>query len=58
MIRQVKKRGNSRKVDSDLKESSKIMNWILLAVLKCERYLFVNKMFGTSALIIAKKPGV
>jgi hypothetical protein len=47
-----------RKVDSDLKESSKIMNWILLAVLKCERYLFVNKMFGTSALIIAKKPGV
>jgi hypothetical protein len=58
MIRQVKKRGNNRKVDSDLKESSKIMNWILLAVLKCERYLFVNKMFGTSALIIAKKPGV
>jgi len=58
MIRQVKKRGNSRKVDSDLKESSKIMNWILLAVLKCERYLFVNKIFGTSALIIAKKPGV
>jgi len=54
-IRQVRKRASKQEVDSDLKENSRITNMILLAVLKCEKFLLVNKFFGTSALIIAKK---
>lgn len=54
-IRQISKRVSNREVDSDLKQSSRILNMILLAILKCEKFLFVNKFFGTSALIIAKK---
>jgi SAM-dependent methyltransferase len=54
-IRQFRKRVSNQVVDSDLKQSSRIVNMILLAILKCEKFLLVNKFFGTSALIIAKK---
>ena len=55
IIRQVKKRLNSSKIDSDLKDNSKIINFFILNFLSIEKIFPINKIFGTSALIIARK---
>jgi hypothetical protein len=55
IIRQLKKRISHGIVDSDLKNSPRIINMLLIRLLRFEKHLLVNRFFGTSALIIAKK---
>lgn len=42
-------------VSSDLKQSSKLVNFLILNFLKIEKFIPINKLFGTSVFVIAKK---
>jgi hypothetical protein len=52
LIRKLKR---SKTIQSDLKQSSKFMNFLILNFLKIEKVLPVNRLFGTSVFILAKK---
>ena len=52
LIRKVKR---NKSIQSDLKQSSNIVNFLILKFLKIEKILPVNRIFGTSVFIIAKK---
>ena len=52
LIRKVK---TNKSIQSDLKQSSNIVNFLILKFLKIENILPLNKIFGTSVFIIAKK---
>ena len=52
IIRKIKR---SKSIQSDLKQSSNIVNFLILKFLKIEKILPLNKIFGTSVFIIAKK---
>jgi hypothetical protein len=53
VIRKLKRKNN---VSSDLKPSSKWVNFLVLNFLNIEKFVPVNKFFGTSVFVIAKKP--
>ena len=52
LIRKLKR---SKTIQSDLKQSSNLMNFLILNFLKIEKVLPVNRLFGTSVFISAKK---
>jgi hypothetical protein len=52
LIRKLKR---SKIIKSDLKQSSKFVNFLILKFLSIEKILPVNKIFGTSVFISAKK---
>ena len=52
LIRKLKR---SKIIKSDLKQSSKFVNFLILMFLRIEKILPVNKLFGTSVFISAKK---
>ena len=52
LIRKLKR---SKTIQSDLKQSSNLMNFLILNYLKIEKVLPVNRLFGTSVFISAKK---
>jgi hypothetical protein len=52
LIRKLKR---SKTIQSDLKQSSKFVNFLILNYLKIEQVLPVNRLFGTSVFISAKK---
>ncbi len=52
LIRKLKR---SKTIQSDLKQSSKFVNFLILNYLKIEKFLPVNRLFGTSVFISAKK---
>jgi hypothetical protein len=52
LIRKIKR---SKNIESDLKQSSNIINFAILNFLKIEKIIPINKIFGTSVFIIAKK---
>ena len=52
-VRKLKRKNN---VSSDLKPSSKLVDFLVLNFLNIEKFIPVNKFFGTSVFVIAKKP--
>lgn len=52
LIRKLKR---SKTIQSDLKQSSNFVNFLILNFLKIEKVLPVNRLFGTSVFISAKK---
>ena len=52
LIRKLKR---SKTIQSDLKQSSNFVNFLILNYLKIEKVLPVNRLFGTSVFISAKK---
>lgn len=52
LIRKLKR---SKTIQSDLKQSSNFVNFLILSFLKIEKVLPVNRLFGTSVFISAKK---
>jgi len=52
LIRKLKR---SKTIQSDLKQSSNFMNLLILNYLRIEKVLPINKLFGTSVFISAKK---
>jgi hypothetical protein len=52
LIRKLKR---NKTIQSDLKQSSKFMNFLILNFLNIEKVLPVNRLFGTSVFISAKK---
>jgi hypothetical protein len=52
LIRKLKR---SKTIQSDLKQTSNFMNFVILKFLKIENFLPVNRLFGTSVFISAKK---
>ena len=52
LIRKIKR---SKSIQSDLKQSSNMVNFLILKFLKIEKILPLNKIFGTSVFIVAKK---
>jgi hypothetical protein len=52
IIRKIK---SSNEVKSDLKQSSKLVNFLILNFLKIEKLIPINKIFGTSVFVVAKK---
>ena len=52
LIRKLKR---SKTIQSDLKQSSNLVNFLILNFLKIEKVLPVNRLFGTSVFISAKK---
>jgi hypothetical protein len=51
----IRKFKRSKTIQSDLKQSSKFVNFLILNYLKIEKVLPVNRLFGTSVFILAKK---
>jgi hypothetical protein len=51
LIRKLKR---SKTIQSDLKQSSKFVNFLILNYLKIEKVVPVNRLFGTSVFISAK----
>jgi hypothetical protein len=51
----IRKIMRSKPIQSDIKQSSNIVNFLILKFLKIEKILPLNKIFGTSVFIIAKK---
>ena len=52
LIRKLKR---SKTIQSDLKQSSNLVNFLILNFLKIEKVLPINRLFGTSVFISAKK---
>jgi len=51
----IRKMKRSKSIQSDLKQSSDLVNFLILKFLKIEKILPFNKIFGTSVFIVAKK---
>jgi 2-polyprenyl-3-methyl-5-hydroxy-6-metoxy-1,4-benzoquinol methylase len=51
----IRKLKSNNEVKSDLKQSSKLVNFLILNFLKIEKLIPINKIFGTSVFVIAKK---
>ena len=51
----IRKLKSNNEVKSDLKQSSKLVNFVILNFLKIEKLIPINKILGTSVFVIAKK---